>query len=87
MEQGRVTVLVHCTLSHCQKHAYQVWNDLDLCSEQGNPDAADNNDDDAADAATADESNPYMSPFQATQKYVSVPTSKCFEIFGLTTKI
>ena len=28
-EQGRVTILVHCTLSHCQQHAYQVWNDLD----------------------------------------------------------
>ena len=28
------------------------------CSRQGNPDAA----------ATADESNPYMLPFQATQK-------------------
>ena len=34
-----------------------------LCSVQGNPDA-----DDADAAATADESNPYMSPFQATQK-------------------
>ena len=48
-------------------HAYQVWNDLDLqsqrklCSRQRNPAAA-------ANATTADESNPYMLPFQATQK-------------------
>ena len=39
-----------------------------LCFGQGNPDADDNKDDDAADAATANESNPYMSPFQVTQK-------------------
>jgi len=26
MEQGRVTVLVHCTFSHCQIHEYQVWS-------------------------------------------------------------
>ena len=32
-----------------------------LCSRQGNPDTADNDDD-----ATADENNPYMSPFQMT---------------------
>ena len=39
-----------------------------LCSGHGNPDA----DDDTAEAgATADESNPYMSPFQATQKRIS----------------
>ena len=38
-----------------------------LCSGQGNPDAAAADDTDD-DAATADESNPYMSPFQATQK-------------------
>ena len=25
-EQGRDSVLVHCTSSHCQKHAYQVWS-------------------------------------------------------------
>ena len=31
-EQGRVTVLVHCISSHCSKHAYQVWNDLNLQS-------------------------------------------------------
>jgi len=24
-EQGRVTVRVHCTLSHCQKHTYEVF--------------------------------------------------------------
>ena len=29
-EQGIVTVRVHCTLSHCQKHAYQVWSHLNL---------------------------------------------------------
>ena len=34
-----------------------------LCSGQGNPDTA--------DAATADESNPYMSPFKATQKHIN----------------
>ena len=38
-----------------------------LCSGQWNPDAA-ADDDDAADAATADKSNPYISTFQATQK-------------------
>jgi len=30
MEQGIVTILVHCILSHCQKHAYQVWSHLGL---------------------------------------------------------
>jgi hypothetical protein len=30
MEQGRVKVLVQCTSSYCQKHAYQVWSHLDL---------------------------------------------------------
>ena len=30
MEQGKVTVLVHCIWRHCQKHAYQVWSHLDL---------------------------------------------------------
>ena len=46
-----------------------------LCSGQGNSEAAaaaaaddDDTADDATDAATADESNPFMSPFQATQK-------------------
>ena len=42
-----------------------------LCSGQGNPAAAAATKDDdtnAADANTANESNPYMSPFQATQK-------------------
>ena len=48
-----------------------------LCSGQGNLDAAatdtaeaatNDTTDAATDAATADESNPYMSPFQATQK-------------------
>ena len=34
-----------------------------LCSGQGNPDVDDD--------ATADESNPYLSPFQATQKHHS----------------
>ena len=34
-----------------------------LCSGQGNPDA-----DDDDDTAAANESNPYMLPFQATQK-------------------
>jgi len=29
-EQGRGTVLVQCTLSHCQKHAYQVWSHSNL---------------------------------------------------------
>ena len=37
-----------------------------LCSGQGNPDA--DTDEVASDAATADESNPCMSPFQAAQK-------------------
>ena len=37
-----------------------------LCSGQGNPDA----DADTADAVTADRSNPYMSPLQATQKHL-----------------
>ena len=39
-----------------------------LCSGHGIPDAAYDDDDDTAYAATADESNPYMSPFQAWQK-------------------
>ena len=30
MEYSRVMVLVHCTSSHCQKHAYQVWSHLNL---------------------------------------------------------
>jgi len=30
MEQGRVAVLVHSTLSHCQKHAYQEWSHWNL---------------------------------------------------------
>ena len=36
-----------------------------LCSGQGNPD----DDDTTDDTVTADESNPYMSPFQVTQKW------------------
>jgi len=64
-EQGRVTVLVHCTLSHCQKHAYHVWSHskpmvTKLCSGQGKRNVVD------ADYA-ANQSNTYMSPFQ-TQK-------------------
>ena len=42
-----------------------------LCSGQGDLDAAADEDDNAADATTVDESNPYMSPFQATQKGLS----------------
>ena len=50
-----------------------------LCSVQGNLDADDNDDiaNDAADAATTDESNPYMSPFQATQKLRKTTTTFC----------
>ena len=40
-----------------------------LCFVQGNPDAADDDDDTDDDTAAADENNPYMSPFQATQKH------------------
>jgi len=28
--ESNVTVLVHCTSSHCNKHAYQVWSHLNL---------------------------------------------------------
>jgi len=69
-EQGRVTVLVHCTLSHCQTPAYQVWTLFGpmmtkLRSGQGKREDADA-DTDADDAV--DHGNTYMSPFQATQK-------------------
>ena len=38
-----------------------------ICAGEGNLDAASDDDDyDTADAVTADESNPYMSLFQAT---------------------
>jgi hypothetical protein len=37
-EQGRVTVLVHCTSSHCQKHPYQVWSHLNLWWQSYAPD-------------------------------------------------
>jgi len=37
-KQGRVTVLLQCTLSHCQKHAYQVWSHLDLRWQSYAPD-------------------------------------------------
>jgi len=37
-EQGRVTVFVHCTLSHCQKHAYQARRHSNLWWQSSAPD-------------------------------------------------
>jgi len=61
-------VLVHCTLSHCQKHAcipsLESFGPMmtKLHYRQKNPDDA------ATVAADNDESNPYKLPSQATQK-------------------
>ena len=50
------------------------------CSVQGNPDAAADDTDD--DDATTDESNPYMSPFQATQKGMQEQHTKQIGEYG-----
>ena len=60
--------MCHLTL-HRNMHAKfgMIWTYSDkVMLRQGNLDA--NDDDKDAAAATADESNPYISPFQTTQK-------------------
>ena len=57
-------VLELCTSAHCKKHAHQVWCHLNLRQESYVPDKQTG---DTASTAAA-KSNPYMSPFQVTQK-------------------
>ena len=51
-----------------------IWTYSDkVMLRQGNPDSDD-------DDATADKSNPYMSPFQATQKWTDYHIIETFQL-------